>query len=54
MPAGLIVLSRYLGKAAIFHCKCPWGGRLVKFVLRGFVVNDPPEISSNVADLNHS
>ncbi|CAE7284745.1 unnamed protein product [Symbiodinium sp. CCMP2592] len=34
--------------ASIYHCQCPWGGYLVKFELKGFVVQNPPEIRSHV------
>ncbi|CAE7650566.1 unnamed protein product, partial [Symbiodinium pilosum] len=41
-------IEEHNAKAAVFHCECPWGGYLVKFVLNGVVVQDPPSVDSHV------
>eukprot|EP00437_Effrenium_voratum_P009951 CAMPEP_0181430676 /NCGR_PEP_ID=MMETSP1110-20121109/17845_1 /TAXON_ID=174948 /ORGANISM="Symbiodinium sp., Strain CCMP421" /LENGTH=422 /DNA_ID=CAMNT_0023553997 /DNA_START=52 /DNA_END=1320 /DNA_ORIENTATION=- len=40
-------IAEHSAKAAIYHCDCHWGGRLVKFVLSGVVVHNPPLIKSH-------
>ena len=40
---------RHSAKAAIYHCECQWGGHLVKFVLSGVVVRNPPLIKSHAS-----
>ena len=43
------ISTRHCGKASVFHCRCPWGGRLVKFKLKRFVVHGPPFAESHVS-----
>mmetsp|Transcript_33312 Transcript_33312/g.68688 ORF Transcript_33312/g.68688 Transcript_33312/m.68688 type:complete len:425 (+) Transcript_33312:61-1335(+) len=40
-------IAQHSAKAAIYHCECQWGGHLVKFVLSGVVVRNPPLIKSH-------
>ena len=36
------------GSASLAHCPCLWGGRLVRVIVFGITVRDPPENKSYV------